>query len=182
MLGQQLVQPRQFGKDVFLGAPRKAGAAVHGDSFGGQPLDAAGETECAVHAGHRAEPVAQQRPGAALFRQSVVVVGFAVMRQHTDALALPVRVVQITRDLHPGKFLEQLGVGPLHAAFGQQPFRFLPGAAQAFQQENRFRKLLAHAGGDVLPDRHRHFVTGVAAETVHAAPAPGEKRFGKPVP
>ena len=33
-----------------------------------------------------------------------------------------------------------------------------------------------------MPDRHRHFVTCVAAEAIHAAPAPGEKRLGQVVP
>src|SRR5439155_931363 len=114
--------------------------------------------------------------------ESVVVVRFTVMRQHTDARALLVRMVEIAGGLRAGNFLEQLRVGPLHPAFGQQCFRFVPAAAKPFEQEERFGKFLAHAGGDVLPDRHRHFVTCVAAEAIHAAPAPGEKRLGQVVP
>ena len=155
---------------------------MHQNSFGGEPFDAAGETVGAVHARQRAQPVAQQRPFAAFFREPVVVVRFTVVRQHTDALALFVRMVEIAGDLRAGSFLEQLRVGPLHPALGQQCFRFVPAAAKPFEQEERFGKFLAHAGGDVLPDRHRHFVTRVAAEAVHTASAPGEKRFSQVVP
>src|SRR6266700_26240 len=54
--------------------------------------------------------------------------------------------------------------------------------AQPFEQQNRFRKLLTHAGDDVSPDRHRHLVAGVAPETIDTAAAPGEKRLGKMIP
>ena len=92
------------------------------------------------------------------------------------------RVVQIARDLRAGEFLEQLRVGPLYAAFTQQHFRLGPASPQAFQQKEGVGKLLAHAGDDVLPDRHRHLVAGVAAKTVHPAPAPGQEGLGELVP
>ena len=108
MPGEELVQPRQIGNDIFLVAPGKTGAAVHQNSFGGEPFDAAGETVGAVRARQRAQPVAQQRPFAAFFREPVVVVRFALMRQHADARALLVRMVEIAGGLRAGNFLEQL--------------------------------------------------------------------------
>jgi hypothetical protein len=85
-------------------------------------------------------------------------------------------------DFAAGIILEQFGVSPLHAAFGEQIFGGFPGAAEAFEQENGFGKFVLHAGDDVLPGGHGNFVAGVAAETVHAAPAPGQKRVGDDVP
>ena len=70
----------------------------------------------------------------------------------------------------------------MHAAFGQQRFRFRPSAAEAFEQENCVRELFTHAGRDVLPDRHWNLITRVATEAVHAATAPREKRVGQTVP
>ena len=175
MFCQQFVQLSQFGNEVFFVAPRQAAAAVDQDSFGGEPFDAAGEPKRAVCAGESAEPVTQQRPRAPFFRQSVVVVGFAVVRQQADPPALFVRMVQIAGDLPAGDFLEQFGIGPLHPAFRQQSFRFVPTPAQALEQKERLRKFLAYVGGDVLPDRQGDFVTGVATKSVNAAPAPGKK-------
>ena len=89
------------------------------DFFGGEPFDAAGETESAARAGKRTEPVAQKRPGAALFGEAVVIVRLAVMDVTADTFALAVGVVELPRDVAAGIILEQFRVGPLHAGLGQ---------------------------------------------------------------
>ena len=114
--------------------------------------------------------------------EAIIVVRFGVMDVAADAFALAVGVIQIPRDVAAGIILEQLGVGPLHAALGQQAFGGFPRTAEAFEQENGFGKFVLHAGDDVLPGGHGNFVAGVATETVHAAPAPDQKRVGDDVP
>ena len=110
------------------------------------------------------------------FGEPVVVMGFAVMDIAADARTLAVGVIEIPGDFGAGIILEQFGIGPLHSAFGQQEFGRVPRSAKAFEQKNGFGKFLLDAGDDVLPGGHGNFVAGVAAETVHAAPAPDEER------
>ena len=66
MAGNEPVQLREFGNDVFGGAPVQAGVAVDADFFRSQPFHAAGEAEAAARTGERAEAVSQQRPRAAM--------------------------------------------------------------------------------------------------------------------
>ena len=70
----------------------------------------------------------------------------------------------------------------MHSAFGEQVFSGLPRAAEAFEQEDGFRKFALDARNNVLPRRDGNFIAGVAAETVHAAFAPDHQRFGDDVP
>ena len=85
MVGEQLVELRQFGDDVVGTVPRKAGAVMNPDFFGGEPFHAAGEAEPAARARQRAKAVSQQRPGTAAPGQAVVVMRFAVMHVKSDA-------------------------------------------------------------------------------------------------
>ena len=112
----------------------------------------------------------------------LVVVRFGVMDVAADARALAVGVIEIPCDVFSGIILEQFGIGPLHSAFGQQIFRGFPRTAEAFEQKNGFGKFFLHSRNDVLPRGHGNFVAGVAAETVHAAPAPDNQRVGDDVP
>ena len=119
---------------------------------------------------------------ATLRGEAGVVVRFGIVNVATDALVLAVGVIEIPRDFATGIILEQFGICPLHAAVGEQTFRGVPRAAETFEQKNRFRKFLVHAGGDILPRGGGNFVAGVAAKTVHAAPAPRQQRVGDEVP
>ena len=92
--------------------------------------------------------------------------------ERADARALRVRVVEITGHLLRAELLEQLGVSPLHSALGEQRLGRFPRTAEPLEQKNRFGKFLADARGDVLPRDGRNFVTGVAAEAIHAARQP----------
>src|SRR4029077_19926518 len=152
------------------------------DLFGSEPFDAAGETETAIDTGKTAKPVAQERPGAAARGEALVIVGFTVMNQNADTLTLFEIVIEVTGDVPRRKVLEQFRVGPLHAALSEERFRGFPRAAEAFEQENRFGKFVLHPRDDVFPGRGRHFVAGIAAEAVHAAPAPCQKHFSQGVP
>jgi len=68
-----------------------------------------------------------------------------------DSRALVIGVIQILGNLGAGIVLEQLGIRPLHAAFGEQSFRDFRIAAEAFEQKKSFREFFLHAGNDVLP-------------------------------
>jgi hypothetical protein len=59
--------------------PVQTGVAVDADFFGGEPFDAAGETEAAARTGERAETIAHERPRAAFFGEAAVVVRFGIM-------------------------------------------------------------------------------------------------------
>ena len=152
------------------------------DSFRRQPLHAAGEPEPAAGAGQRAQAVAHERPGAPAGGQALVVVRFAVVDVEAEPGALAMGVIQVAGHVGAAVILEKFRVGPLHAAFGEERFGGLPRAAQSFQEKNRLREFLAHAGFDVLPDAHRHLVAGVATKTIHAPAAPGQKGAGHFLP
>ena len=175
--GEQLVQFGEFGDDVYVRAPVQTGAAVDVYFLFGQPLDAAREAVSAVDACERAEPVSEQRPVAAFFGQAIVVVRFAVMNEQADSAALLERMVEITGDLAAGEFLEQLRVGPLHAALGEACFGVVPAAAEALEQKNSVRKFQANFCGDIAPNRQRHLVAGVAAEAIDTTAAPRQECF-----
>jgi hypothetical protein len=49
-------------------------------------------------------------------------------------------------------------------------------------RKNGFGEFVLDAGGDVLPGRHGNFVAGIAAKTIHPAPAPDQKGVGDFVP
>src|ERR1019366_10565492 len=119
MIGDELVELREFGNDFPGAAPMQPGAAVKADFFGGEPFGAAGEGESAAGTGQCAKTVSQQRPRAAFFSEAVVVVRFAVMDVAADAIALAVGIVEIPRDFFAGIILEQFGIGPLHSDFGE---------------------------------------------------------------
>ena len=104
------------------------------------------------------------------------------MNVSADARALAIGVIEILGDFAAGIILEQFGIGPLHPAFGQQIFRGFPRTAEAFEQKNGFGKFVLDARNDILPRDDGNFVAGVAAETVHAATAPDQKRIGDFVP
>ena len=182
MVGEQFIQLCEFGNDVIAAVPIQSGAAVDADFFGGQPFDTAGEAESAIGAGQRAKTISQQRPRTALFSEAVVVVRFGVMNVSADARTLAVGVIEVIGDLATGIILEKFRISPLHAAVGQQRFGGFPRAAQAFEQENGFGKFILHAGNDVLPRGHGNLVSGITPETVHASPAPDQKRIGDFVP
>ena len=152
------------------------------DSLGGEPFHPAGEAEAAAHAGQRAEPVPQQGPGAPESGETLVVVGFAVMDVEPHPVALAKTVIEVASHLRPGVILEQLGIGPLHAAFGEQVLRGLPRPSQTFEEKQGFGILLPHPGRDVAPGGHGDFVAGVAAETIHATAAPGEENLRQVFP
>src|SRR6266853_1233361 len=139
-----------------------------------QPFHAASKPEAAADAGQRREPVAQQRPGAPARGQSVVVMRLAVMDEQPDALALLEAVIEISRDVPARVILEQLGVGPVQTAFGEQGFGGFPGAAEALELENRLGMFLLHARDDILPGGHWHLVASNAEEAVVSAPALGQ--------
>ena len=177
MTGQEPIQLRQLADQVDCRTPRQTARRVNVDLLGREPFDTVGKSEAATHAGQRAKLIAQQRPLAPLRREAIVVVGFAVVDEQADAPTFFPGVIQIAVQFGGRKVLENLRVGPLQAAFGQPNCRVVPAAAQAFEQKDRFGKFIAHAGGDVLPDEHRHLVARIAPEAIDTAAAPGEKDF-----
>src|SRR5207245_2617382 len=116
--------------------------AMNLNFLSGQPFDAASKSEAATDAGEAAETVAQEGPRAANGGEPFIVMGLAIMDEQASALALLEVVLQIRSDLAARVILEQLGVSPLHSAFGEQDFGGFPGAAKAFEQKNGFRKSL----------------------------------------
>src|SRR3984957_7399235 len=155
---------------------------MHIDLLRSKPFDSASKPETAAHASQRAKAVPQQRPGATAGGEARVVVRFAVMDVEAQPLALAKTVIQQSRYVAAVVVLEQFRVGPLHPAFCQQCLGRLQRSAQAFEQEKRFWILLANTSLNVLPDRQRHLVAGVAAKAVHATPAPRQERLCQLIP
>ena len=60
MVGEQLIQLREFGNNIVAAVPCEAGAVMDFDFFSGKPFDAASKTEAAIDAGQRAKTVSQQ--------------------------------------------------------------------------------------------------------------------------
>ena len=152
---------------------------MHVDLLGGEPFHPAREAEATIRTGQRAQPVSQQRPGAALLRETIVVVRFAIMNIDTDAFTLLDCVVEIPRHLPAAVVLKQFGIGPLHPALSEQRLGGSPRPAESFEKKNRFRKFFTNPRDNVLPDREGNLVAGIATEAVHAAPAPDQKRVGE---
>ena len=121
MMREEMIQAGEFGAEIVGAAPVQAAAGVDVHLFGGEPFHAAGEAEAAAHAGERAEAVAQERPGTTTRGEAVVVVGFAVVNHDADIAGLRA-VIEITGNFRAGVILKQLGVRPLHAAFGEERF------------------------------------------------------------
>lgn len=103
MIGDKLIELREFENDVVGGIPVQAGAIVDAYFLGGEPLDATGETKTAGGAGERAKTVAQQRPRAAFFGEPVVVVGFRIVNVAADAFVLAIGIVEILRNVPAGR-------------------------------------------------------------------------------
>ena len=97
MLGEELVQAREFRDEVVGISPVHAAAGMHVHFFRSEPFDTAREAEAAAHARERAEAVAQERPRAAGGGEAVVVVRFAVVDQHADVACLRA-VFEVTGD------------------------------------------------------------------------------------
>ena len=182
MRGQEAVEPGQFGDQVVRVVPGHAAAGMDIDSLLGEPLDTAGEPEAAGDGSEGAEAVAHEGPGAPLGGEAGVVVRFAVVNVKAEAGALAKGIIQAAGHIRTGVILEEFRVGPLHAAFGKERFGGFERAAQAFQEKDRVREFLAHAGFDVLPDAQWDFVAGVATESIHATAAPGQKGAGDFLP
>src|SRR5207247_1484038 len=90
--------------------------------------------------------------------------------------------IEIARHILALVILEQLGVGPLHAAVGQKLFRRFERAAQSFEQKKCFGKFLANSRLDVLPDLNGNFVAGIATKPIYATTTPNQKRLGNFLP
>ena len=108
--------------------------------------------------------------------------GFAVMNQRANAVALIDRVIQIGSDTVTGVFLKEFRISPLHAAARYEVLRVFPASTKAFKQEDSVRKILANSGDNVAPDRHWHLVPRITPKTVHTALAPGQKSIGQVLP
>ena len=114
MIGNEFVELREFGNDVFGGVPIQTGVAVNADFFRRQPFHAAGETEAAARTAQRAKTVAQQGPffirrrgvAATVRGEAGVVVRFGIVDVAADALVLAVGVIEIPRDFAAGIILE----------------------------------------------------------------------------
>jgi len=136
------------------------------------------ETLVTLVSAERAEAVAEERPGATALRETRVVVRLAVVHERADAVALADGVVEVALHRHGIEVLEELRVGPLHAALAEQPLRQVPRSPEALGEEDGVREFLPHRRQDVLPRGQWDHVGSVAAEPVDAATAPLEQRLG----
>lgn len=163
------------------------------DLFGGTPLDAVGEAEGALDAGEGAEPIAVEGPAATLGSQRCVragatggeagvVVGLAVVDEGAGFEGGAEGVIDVGADGVGSEVLEEFAVGPLHAAFSKQRIGGFPGPAETFEQEDGVGKLLPDPGRDELPDVQRDLVSGIAAEGINPATAPGEEHACEVIP
>ena len=91
-------------------------------------------------------------------------------------------MVEVSGNLDARKFLKQFRVGPLHSALCEQRLSLGPASTESLEQKNGVGKLQSHLRCDVAPYRHRHLVTGVAAEAIDAPAAPRQEGFGQLLP
>ena len=98
--------------------------------------------------------------------------GFRIMHHDSVAGAAEPCIFQVSFDLFAGIVLEQFGVCPVHIRLVKQIRRHSRIAAEAFQQENRFREFVTDTGCDVFPRGFGNHIPRVTAEAVHAAHTP----------
>ena len=99
MLRKEAAEAREFGDDIVRIAPGEAATGMDIDLLRREPFDSAGVTKSAAVAGERAKLISQERPGAALCRETLVVVCFAVMNQCSNGAAFDDAVIEIAADL-----------------------------------------------------------------------------------
>ena len=160
---------------VRRSAPGESARFMNVDFLFCEPFDAVRESECAVDGSERGECGAHPCVIFGDGGQTGVVVSLRVVNHETVSVGFAPRVVQVSFDLLFGIVLEQFGIGPVHVGVIEQTGGDRRIAAEPLKQEDDVGKLFAHACDDVLPRGNGDHIAGVAAETVHAAPAPDDE-------
>ena len=142
------------------------------------PLDAVGDAPCALPGEERGELHAQPRVDRAALREPVVVVRLGEMDERAVSLGAFDRAGQVALELAAVVGLENLRIRPVEVRLGEQAVGDGEFAAQALQQKHGVGILLAHLRDDVAPRLGGNHVPRVAAEAVHAVPAPEEEDVG----
>ena len=175
MQGEDRVEAGDVVDLVRSRAPVQRAVLVHVDFFLREPFHAVREPERAAGGRQRAQRRAEHRVAFAGCGQTVVVVGLGVMDHEAVRVGFVPGVVQVAFDLVAGIILEEFGIRPVHVRAVEQRLRDFRRAAEAFQQEDRIREFTADGGNDVFPCSFRDHVSGIAAESVDAAAAPGQE-------
>ena len=177
MDGQNRIQPGDKTDLILLGIPIQGIGFMYVDLFPGKPFDAVGEAECTGNRSQSTERRPHFRVGGRGGRQTAIVMGLRVVNQKPVRGGLTPGIPEIAFHLFSRIVLEKLRIGPVHVRIVQQSGGDGGGAAQSFQEKDRFRILPANPGDNVFPCGFRDHVSGIAPEPVHAAGAPDQKDF-----
>ena len=178
MRGEDAVQAGDEVHHVVGRIPVEVAAVVYVDLLGGVPLHAVRDAPRALVAEQRGELHAQTGVDLPALREAVVVVRLGKVDERTVLLRARDRAGQVPLERAAVVGLENLGVGPVEVGTCEQGVRDLELAAEALEHEHGVGVLLAYTGDDVVPRLLGDHVARVAAEAVHAEPAPEEEHVG----
>ena len=163
---------------VVRRAPVEAAAAVDVDLLLGVPFHAGGDAEGALLREHGREHEAQAGPGGGGGGQAVVVVRLGEVDERAALLGEAQGVGEHGLEGAAVIGLEDLGIGPVQPRVADEGLGRLHRAAEALEQEDGVGELAPHQRHDDVPRRLGDHVAGVAAEAVHAQPAPVQEDVG----
>ena len=139
------------------------------------PLDAVGDSPCALSAEERGKLDAEPRVGLALLRKAVVVVRLREVDERPVLLAALDGAREIPLEGSAVIGLEDFGIGPVEVGLREQAVGHLDVSAESLEHEYGVRILLADARDDVFPGLRGNHVARVAAEAVHSVAAPEQE-------
>ena len=175
MFGEQRVEAGDKRHHVVLRAPVERTRSVHVDLLVGEPFNAVRDAPCALVAQERGQLHAHPRVDMPLLREAVVVVRLGEVDERSVLLGARDGAGKVPFERRAVVCLEHLGICPVETGFGEQLVGDLQLAAKPLEHEDGVGVLGAHALDYLRPRLGWNHVSGVAAETVHALPAPEEE-------
>ena len=163
---------------VRLRAPREVALAVDVDLLAAVPLHSVGDAPRALPAQQRRQLHPEPRVRLALVCEAVVVMRLGEVHERAVTLRALDCAGQVPFEGSAVVGLENLGIRPVEVGHGEQAVGRLYLAAEALEQEDGVGVLFADLCDDVLPRVGRNHVACVAAEAVHAYPAPEQEHVG----
>ena len=170
--GEEVIEAAEVVELVVGAAPAQVGGVVDVDLLGGEPLDAASDTEGAFGRKQRREADAETRIGGRAGGEAQVVVGLGEMDERAYLVGERLGAGEVVLKGGAVLRLEDFGVGPVEAGGIEERAGDGNLAAETLQKEYRLGETGANAVDAVDPDILRDHVAGVAAEAVDAFLAP----------
>ena len=174
-------QPVEFADEldhILSGAPIQAVFAVHVNLLRAIPLNAIGDSPCALPTQKRRQLHAKLRVSLAALGKAIVVVSLGKMHKRPVFLAPRDGGRQIPLELIAIVCLEYFGISPIDIRFGKQAVGHRQIAAKSLKHENGIGIFFADLRHYVLPGFRRYHVAGIATEAIDSIAAPEQEYVG----